>query len=460
MSDAPTSLPDGLLLTFYGDDFTGSSASMEVTAFAGLPTVLFLDTPTPARLAPFAAHRVIGVAGISRSQSPAWMDAHLPPVFQALRRLNAPIAHYKVCSTFDSSPSVGSIGRAIDLAVPILGGSWHPLIVAAADMGRYQAFGNLFATVGPAGYRLDRHPTMSRHPVTPMHEADLGRHLAAQTEKRVGLVDLVAIKRGEADAALARERQNGAEIVSIDVLDDETLRAAGRLVWENRGERLFAIGSQGVQQALVAYWREAGLIGAPQAAFRAPAVDRIVVVSGSCSPVTAGQIAWAERAGFRPIRLDATRAVDPHAWTQELGAAAERALAALSEGADPIVYTAAGPDDPAVGSLREAVETSGADLASVNDRIGAGLGEILDRVVRRAHLPRAVISGGDTSGHATLRLGVYALTAIAPLAPGSPLCRAYGDGNAPGELELALKGGQVGRPDFFGAARNGGPSPA
>ena len=32
------SLPDGLLLTFYGDDFTGSSAVMEVLTFAGLPT--------------------------------------------------------------------------------------------------------------------------------------------------------------------------------------------------------------------------------------------------------------------------------------------------------------------------------------------------------------------------------------------------------------------------------------
>src|SRR3712207_8495872 len=37
------SLPDGLLLTFYGDDYTGSSAVMEVMTFAGLPTVLFLD---------------------------------------------------------------------------------------------------------------------------------------------------------------------------------------------------------------------------------------------------------------------------------------------------------------------------------------------------------------------------------------------------------------------------------
>jgi len=32
-----------------------------------------------------------------------------------------------------------------------------------------------------------------------------------------------------------------------------------------------------------------------------------------------------------------------------------------------------------------------------------------------------VISGGDTSGRAASMLGIDALTAIAPLAPGSPL---------------------------------------
>ena len=464
MSDA---LPGGLLLTFYGDDFTGSSAAMEVTAFAGLPTVLFLDTPTPEQLAKFAGYRVIGVAGISRSQSPAWMDQNLPPVFRALRDMGAPVAQYKVCSTFDSSEAIGSIGRAIDLGMPILGGAWCPLIVAAADMGRYQAFGNLFALVGNTGHRLDRHPTMSRHPVTPMDEADLGRHLARQTAKRIGIVHFVAMKRGMADAALASEREGGAEIVSIDVLDDETLVEAGRLVWEQRGQRLFAVGSQGLQQALVAFWRAAGLLDTPRAAFRASPVERIAVVSGSCSPVTAGQIEFAERRGFRAIRLDAARAVDPAAWAREIGTGAERALAALGEGEDPIVLTATGPDDPAVTALRSAVETSGADLAAVNDRIGAGLGEILDRLLTTAGLSRAVISGGDTSGHATLRLKVYALTAIAPLAPGAPLCRAYADipagdrGRTAHEgLELALKGGQVGNADFFVAAKRGGPAPA
>ncbi|HEV2728245.1 MAG TPA: four-carbon acid sugar kinase family protein, partial [Solirubrobacterales bacterium] len=153
------SLPDGLLLTFYGDDYTGSSAVMEVMTFAGLPTVLFLDVPTPERLARFPGYRAVGVAGVARSQSPDWMDRHLPPAFRALAGLGAPIAHYKVCSTFDSAPHVGSIGHAVDLGAPILGGDWHPMVVAAPAFGRYQAFGNLFATVGGVGYRLDRHPT-------------------------------------------------------------------------------------------------------------------------------------------------------------------------------------------------------------------------------------------------------------------------------------------------------------
>ncbi|HPG04994.1 MAG TPA: four-carbon acid sugar kinase family protein, partial [Rhodoblastus sp.] len=73
-------LPAGPLIAFYGDDFTGSSASMEATAFAGVESVLFLSPPTTERLSDFAGYRVIGVAGVARAQSPEWMDEHLPPV--------------------------------------------------------------------------------------------------------------------------------------------------------------------------------------------------------------------------------------------------------------------------------------------------------------------------------------------------------------------------------------------
>jgi 3-oxoisoapionate kinase len=459
MSTPSQDLPDGPLVSFYGDDFTGSTSVMEVLTFAGMPTVLFLDIPTTAQLAGFAGYRGIGIAGIARSQSPDWMRAHLPPVFENLARLEAPISHYKVCSTFDSGPHIGSIGQAIDLAAPIFGGAWCPLVVAAPAIGRYQAFGNLFAVAAGVGYRLDRHPTMSRHPVTPMDEADVRRHLGKQTGKSIGLIDYLALKRGEATESLTQELAKGAEIVAIDIIDAETLAAAGRLIWECRGEHLFAVGSQGLEYALVAHWQAAGLLDNPRHEFRAASSERIMCVSGSCSPVTSGQIAFAEQNGFAGIRLDASRAVDRREWERELGRAEDQALAAVGAGRDPLVFTANGPDDPALACVASAVEASGQSAGEINDRIGSGLGQLLGGVMQHARLTRAVIAGGDTSGHATRELGIYALTAIAPIAPGSPLCRAYSDDPAHAQLEIALKGGQIGAPDFFCAVRHGGARP-
>jgi uncharacterized protein YgbK (DUF1537 family) len=106
--------------------------------------------------------------------------------------------------------------------------------------------------------------------------------------------------------------------------------------------------------------------------------------------------------------------------------------------------------------MASAIEASGRPAGEINDRVGAGLGRILDRVIREARLERAVIAGGDTSGHAALALGIYALTAVAPIAPGSPLCRAHSNDQALAQLEIALKGGQIGAPDFFRAVKHGG----
>ncbi len=447
-------LPEGPLVGFYGDDYTGSSAAMEALAFAGLDTVLFLAPPTPERLRAFGAYRGIGIAGVARSRDPDWMDRNLPPVFELLRSLNAPVVHYKVCSTFDSAPHIGSIGRAIDIAAGLFDG-WIPMVVGDPGMGRFQSFGHLFALAQGKGYRLDRHPTMSKHPVTPMDESDLGRHLAKQTDKPVGLVDFVAMKRGQADARLADALASGARVVSLDVLDEETLIEAGRLVWERGAAQVFTVGSQGLEAALAAYWHASGLLPEKKPASAVGSVDRIACVSGSVSPVTASQIAYSIVHGFSGIRIDATKAVDEPAWENEIAHASRDALRALSEGSNPLVFTAAGPDDPAVAALRQAVATAGVSAETVNDRIGSGLGRVLDTVIREAKLRRAVISGGDTSSHAASMLGIDALTAVAPMAPGSPLCRAHSTDPTRDGLEIALKGGQVGGDDFFCAVRDG-----
>ena len=138
-------LPEGLLIGFYGDDFTGSSAVMESLASCGLRTVLFLAPPTPEQLAQYEELRAVGIAGISRSLPTEEMDAELRPAFTALRDLRVPIVHYKICSTFDSSPKIGSIGKAIEIGRKICKSRYIPVVAGAPYLKRYVLFGNLFA---------------------------------------------------------------------------------------------------------------------------------------------------------------------------------------------------------------------------------------------------------------------------------------------------------------------------
>jgi uncharacterized protein YgbK (DUF1537 family) len=448
-------LPAGRLLSWYGDDFTGSAAVMEVLSFGGVESVLFLDVPTPAQLAAFPTARAIGIAGVARSQTPAWMDVHLPPVFAALADLRTPLVHYKVCSTLDSSPAIGSIGHALELAVPVFGGDWYPTLIAAPPIARYQAFGQLFAAAEGRVHRLDRHPVMSRHPVTPMHESDVARHLAQQTALPTGCLDLLALRAADGGvAALDALLAAGARLVTLDTVDETDLAAVGRLLWERRGDRLLAVGSQGIEYALLAHWRAVGALPPPPPPRSAGAVEQIAVVSGSVSATTAAQIDWAAQHGFGLVAFDASCVTSDAAMATAIENAVAAAKTVLESGSSALVHSARGPGDPAVTVFRDSLSASTLESAEANARLGQSLGRVLERLLTEAGLERAVISGGDTSGHASLQLGVEALTALAPTVPGAALCTAHTSRRGP--LQLALKGGQMGTPDYFGWIRAGG----
>src|ERR1041385_6916481 len=199
-----------LVLSFYGDDFTGSTDALEQLTLAGIRCVLFTSPPTSRQLARFPRLQAVGIAGRTRALSPDAMERELRPALKRLKELGAPHVHYKVCSTFDSSPTIGSIGRVIDVAAGMFRAPFVPVLVAAPTLGRYCLFGNLFARFGigsdGAIYRLDRHPSVSRHPVTPMTEADLRRHLARQTRRAIALFDVLNMSRPENEARAALKK--------------------------------------------------------------------------------------------------------------------------------------------------------------------------------------------------------------------------------------------------------------
>ena len=444
-------IPSGRVVAFYGDDFSGSTDVMEVLAANGLETVLFLDVPEGRHLERFPNCRAVGIAGCSRSQSPAWMDSHLPQIFRALQALQPSLCHYKVCSTFDSSAQAGNIGRALEIGQEVFGPPYVPLVVGAPALRRYCVFGNLFATADGETHRLDRHPTMSRHPVTPMAESDLRLHLAAQTSKRIGLLDILALRSGESAEILQRLVSQGFEVILFDILDEASLLQTGRLLWSSVSQgSSFLVGSSGVEYALASWLRSSDLLPPPLEFPSAGKTDRIIVVSASGSPVTESQIRWAMAHGFGSVSIDVLPLLEQQSATAELARVLGLALAELEAGRSVVLHTALGPSD---ARLLRADPSSSREL---QEKIGLFLGQLLREALLRSTLRRAVICGGDTSARAGSQLGIFAVTTLKPLAPGSPLCLAWSDHPRFDGLEIVFKGGQVGGEDFFGLVLRGG----
>lgn len=450
-----TTLKNTPLLTWYADDFTGAAAVLEVLAFAGIESILFLHVPTEEQLNRYSHMQAIGVASTARAQSPEWMDKNLPAVFDALQALNPQLLHYKICTTLDSSPTIGSIGRAIEIGYDRLGPDAVPVLVAAPQMRRYQYFGHLFASLGDAVYRLDRHPVMARHPVTPMTESDVAKHISAQSKHLS--TSFLSVEDIAAKSSSEQVQEAGRiSVFTMDCIDDATELAAGKRLWEQRQRNRFVVGSQGVEFALVRHWIESGVLPKQAPPASAGPSNGMVIVSGSVSPITAEQINWSRSNGFSPIRFNVCIVcADENELEKEIIRVVDAGAMALANQSDPLIFTAEGPDDPAVGNFIDAVSASGKAMSEANKNIGLALGKILHRILVQSKVRRAVISGGDTSGYVIQTLGIIALSALAPTIPGASLSRAHADGPMDG-LELALKGGQMGSEDYFGWIRDGG----
>jgi 3-oxoisoapionate kinase len=455
----PAAARPQLLLAYYGDDFTGSTDVMEALMRSGYRTVLFLQPPTQRQLARFPDLRAYGVAGASRTMSPEEMERELVPVFRQLRDSGAPLVHYKICSTFDSSPQIGSIGKAIDIGRQIFRSSFTPLLVGAPILGRYCVFGNLFARSGldTEPFRLDRHPTMSRHPITPMTEADLRVHLSRQTERQMALFDLLRIESANPSEALDQILRSEAEIVLFDVLNEDHLPRIGELIWKHASSErpLFAAGSSGVEYALTAYWKQAspggGTASLPSSA---GAVDQLLVLSGSCSPVTERQMNWALEHGFAEVPLQPQRLIDPAERADAVCSAVQQALTLLRAGRHVMLHTSRGPEDPRVEETLRSFRAMGLDDLGIKLKsgplLGPALGTILRQILEQFPLRRMVVAGGDTSSYVARELGIEALELIIPMAPGSPLCKIHATGQAADGAEIVFKGGQVGKTDLLG----------
>jgi uncharacterized protein YgbK (DUF1537 family) len=216
---------------------------------------------------------------------------------------------------------------------------------------------------------------------------------------------------------------------------------------------LFSIGSSGIEAALAAHFNfgrsqreEAQTKKRNSQSLLTSATANVLIGSGSCSPVTGGQIDWALKHGFSEVTLNAAKLAASKSALPEIKRAMVAAAQMLRAGRSVIVHTTRrGVDKHITAKLKN-------NTAKV---LGAALGMVLRGVLVRCRVPRICVAGGDTSSFAARALGIEALEMIAPLTPGAPLCRAHAPGSPVDGCEMIFKGGQVGAENYFEIVRRG-----
>jgi uncharacterized protein YgbK (DUF1537 family) len=447
---------DKLLLAYYGDDFTGSTDALEFLTLAGIKTVLFLREPKQKDIDRFPGIQAIGLAGKSRSMSLSEMETELCNAFENLKSFAPNHFHYKVCSTFDSAPHVGNIGKAIEIGSKVFNQKTVLVSPSAPHLGRFCVFGNLFARMGTIGngeiYRIDRHPSMSKHPVTPALEGDLTLHLAEQTEKSISLVNLTTIEKGPS-VVLEEVSNNEAEILFFDAFNLEHLKCIGTVFHQlAKTKTLFSVGSSGIEMALGLAWAAEKIIG-NTIEFESPGeVSPLLVLSGSCSPVTSKQIEYALENEFLEIPLE-SKAVNIENQVGIIQKTATQIIANFDNGKSTILHTSTGSDDLRIVETESYFKSKGVAENEIQKHCssvyGSVLGKITKEVLKAVKIKRILFAGGDTSSYAASELDILALEMIAPIAPGAPLCKAVSDNKWVNGIEMNFKGGQVGTADYF-----------
>jgi len=452
-----------ILLAFYGDDFTGTTAIAETLTETGVPTVIFTEPPTPSFLAEhFSKVKAVGLAGVARTLPVAEMEGALRPIFESLKAYRAPVVLYKVCSTFDSSRKVGNIGRAIELGREIFRPDFVPVLPAAPQFGRFTVFGHHFAALGQAGvYRLDRHPSMANHPVTPMKESDLRLHLTQQTPLKSELITVLDLDEGKdhAQALLNKFISESTPIVFFDCLYEAHLMTACEAIWQRAGRDnpVFVVGSQELGYGLGRVWQKAGLIPANRTDVEdesTSAKGPLFVISGSCATVTGNQISWAIENGFAGVEIQPHKLLDPAVRPLEQERIIKAALSALQQGRSMIAHTAMGPDDIRIDLMNQRATELSLTNEKANAILGDALGAITLAVLQQSALKRVVVAGGDTSGRIQKYLAIQALQVATSVGTAAPLCYVYSRAPRSNGLEIAFKGGQVGTVDYFGQVQH------
>jgi 3-dehydrotetronate 4-kinase len=281
-----------MLLGAIADDYTGGSDLAGMLAERGVRTLMHFGVPTAP---PLGLYDAAVVCLKSRSIAADGARAMSAAALEWLRSAGARQIQFKYCSTFDST-AAGNIGPVLDELLDNMGVSLVVAVPALPVNGRTQYLGHLFVNGVPLAESAMRH-----HPLNPMTDSNLVRHLAAQTKSNVGLIPLPVVLEGagaigQRAAKLASE---GIRMALVDAVTESNLASIAEAIHDAP----LISGGSGIAAHLPAYWRL-------EAPLKAPApldngMPGVLMLAGSCSSATLDQLARYQEVWGPAIRFDA-----------------------------------------------------------------------------------------------------------------------------------------------------------
>ena len=416
-----------ILLGCIADDFTGATDLANTLVKGGMRTVQLMGVPDKTEPAPSADAVVIALK--SRTCPVDEAVGQSLAALDWLREHGARQIFFKYCSTFDSTEN-GNIGPVAEALMAALDTSFTIACPAFPATGRTLYQGYLFVNG-----RLLSESSMRDHPLTPMRDADLVRFLGRQTKRPVGLAAFEDVAAGAQGlrARFATLEAQGYGIAITDAVLDDHLRTIGAAT----AGMALVTGGSGVAMGLPDNFAADGLLPQKAGAAQLPAATgHAVVLSGSCSEATRGQVATAAANGWPLFTLDPLALTGGRALAEQ---AIEWASSLMESG--PVIISASAPPD----EVKRVQEKLGKERAG--ELIETAMGAIA-RGVGRAGARRLIVAGGETAGAVVGALGLTALRIGPQIEPGIPWT--FSDTGPP--LHLALKSGNFGSPDFFARA--------
>lgn len=404
------------LLGCIADDFTGASDIASFFKIGGLQTVLYNEIPQ--KNADSEAQALVIALKTRTADTNLAVEQSLEAL-EWLKKQGVKQIYIKYCSTFDSTPK-GNIGPISDAVMDALHAEYSLVCPALPVNGRTVTEGKLYVNGVPL-----HESSMKDHPLTPMWDCDLKNLMEAQSRYSSHKIGKLFEDRKKLAAFIKEKKKSG---IPFYLIPDCEKNEDSRCTADFFHDLPLITGGSGLAPYLAEIWAQNNK--AKEKIFSKPK-GPVLLLAGSCSVATRGQIRFWKEKGYKAIQIDPLKLKNGELTFDALKKEIECTFP------EPILFYSS--DDP--DKVKRIQETAGKEIAALLENTAA---ELAAYALQKG-AERIIVAGGETSGAVTQKLSFDSFYIGESVAPGVPIMVPVQNLS----LRLILKSGNFGQEDFF-----------